>query len=118
MAYFAKVEDGLVTNVIVAEKDFIDALPDAEQWVETCYGAVGGVRYDENGIPINETAFRKNYAGPGFSYDSVADVFIPPRPYPSWVLNTETYLWDSPIPRLEAETAVWDEDSRSWLIYE
>ena len=118
MAYFAKVENSLVTNVIIAEQEFIDTLPDATQWVETCFAASGGVIYDEQGVPTMQPVFRKNYASIGFSYDPVADVFIPPRPYSSWTLNTDTYLWEPPVPRPQGVDAVWDEAAQTWITYE
>ena len=86
MAHFAKVRDGLVVDVIVAEPEFFDTFVDdsAGQWIQTSYNTRGGVHYDQDG---NESAdqsksLRKNYAGVGFSYDHALDAFIPPKPYP------------------------------------
>lgn len=60
--------------------------------------------------------FRKQYAGIGFTYDPVADVFIAPQPFPSWVLNPDTALWDAPVPMpTEGGPWVWDEDTMSWV---
>ena len=89
MAHFAKIENNKVTNVIVAEQDFIDTL-DGE-WVQTSYNTYGG-EHKLGGTPL-----RKNFAGIGFTYDRGKDIFIPMQPFNSWTLNETTYLWDSPI---------------------
>jgi hypothetical protein len=92
MGHFAKVVNGVVNQVIVAEQDFIDTLPDASSWVQTSYNTIGG-QHKLGGTPL-----RKNYAGIGFTYDSTKDAFIPPKAYQSWVLNEQTCLWESPVP--------------------
>jgi len=73
---------------------------DDTRWVQTSYN--GNMRY--------------NYAGPGYKYDKDVDAFIPSKPYNSWILNTETYRWDPPIPKPEDESKiyVWDEETLSW----
>ena len=110
MSHFAQVVDGIVTNVIVAEQDVIDSGLFGTGWVQTSYNTRGGVHPD--GTPM-----RKNYAGIGYTYDSVRDAFIPPKPYPSWVLNENTCLWDSPMPRPPGEDMyTWDEATGTWVL--
>jgi hypothetical protein len=89
MAHFAKVIDGLVTEVIVAEQDFIDsgAVGDPSLWIQTSYNTHGGQHPE--GRPL-----RKNYAGIGYDYDVARDAFIPPKPDGNFVLNEDTCLWD------------------------
>lgn len=97
MGHFAEVKAGVVTQVIVAEQDFIDILPNKEEWVQTSYNTRGGVHYDpETGEPSvdQSKALRKNYACIGGTYDKERDEFIGVQPDPSWVLNDETRLWE------------------------
>ena len=124
MAHFAKVENNIVTQVIVAEQDFIDILPDSNQWVKTSYNMRGGVYYDPNtNEPVEDQSIiqddparmRKNYAGIGYTYDESRDAFIPPKPYSSWTLNEETCHWDSPVPYpTDGESYIWNEETTSW----
>ena len=120
MAHFARVNaQGIVTQVIVAEQDFIDGLADADSWVQTSYNTRGGVHYGQDGQPDDGTALRKNFAGIGFKYDSDRDAFIPPRPFASWNLVEETCWWEAPIAQPELSDAdreagkyyIWDEDT-------
>lgn len=107
MSHFAKIENGMVTQVIVAEQDFIDTI-DGE-WVQTSYNTRGGQHPE--GKPL-----RKNYAGIGYTYDSERDAFIPPKPFDSWVLNEDTCLWDAPVPMPEdGKVYTWDEETLSWI---
>ena len=118
MAHFAKVVDGTVTQVIVAEPDFFDTFVDDSpgQWIQTSYNTRGGVHYDpETGEPDGGTALRKNYAGIGFTYDAGKDAFIPPQPYASWTLNDDTCLWESPVAYPDdGQMYTWNEDTTSW----
>jgi hypothetical protein len=93
MSHFAKIENNIVTQVIVAEQDFIDTgiLGDPSQWIQTSYNTRGGVHLN-GGTPL-----RKNYAGIGYTYDSVLDAFIPPKPHASWLLNEDTCQWHPPV---------------------
>ena len=86
MAHFAKVTDGIVTTVIVAEQEFIDSYQDGKpgMWIQTSYNTKGG-KHLKGGTPL-----RKNYAGKGYTYDASRDAFIPPKPYASWTLNETT----------------------------
>jgi len=111
MAHFAKVQDGIVTKVIVAEPEFFDTFVDDSpgSWVQTSYNTKGG-QHPEN------RPLRKNYAGIGFTYDNVRDAFIPPQPFASWTLNETTCLWDSPVTYPDdGETYEWNEETTSWV---
>lgn len=110
MSHFAKVNGlGIVEQVIVAEQDFIDTLPDASSWVQTSYNTRGGVHL------LGGTPLRKNYAGIGYRYDGVRDAFIPPKYYDSWTLNEETCLWEAPVPMPEDGLYHWDEEQLTWV---
>lgn len=112
MSHFAKVEDNIVTQVIVVEQDVIDTglFGDPSSWVQTSYNTHGGV-HANGGTPL-----RKNYAGIGYTYDPTRDAFIPPKPYVSWVLNEETCLWDAPVAMPDdGKFYRWDEDTLSWV---
>ena len=122
MAHFAKVVDGIVTSVIVAEQDFIDTLPDSSAWVQTSYNTRGGKHYAPNSHDEDGgVALRKNYAGIGYTYDSTRDAFISPQPYPSWTLDEDTCYWVPPVPYPsvapdETRYYEWDEDIVNWVI--
>ena len=93
MSHFAKVENGVVTQVIVIEQDVLNLghWGDPASWIQTSYNTIGGV-HTQGGTPL-----RKNYAGIGYTYDSVRDAFIPPKPEgEGWVLNEDTCLWENP----------------------
>ena len=109
MGHYARVINGIVVDVNVAEQEWVDAQPDAWAWIQTSYNTHGGVhRFD--GEPL-----RKNYAGIGYRYDSERDAFIPPTPYPSWKLNEDTCLWDAPIPYPDdGEMYLWNEYAQEW----
>lgn len=120
MTYFAKVENGLVTEVVSADKDVIDSgiLGDPALFVQTSYRTQGGVHYGPDGHP-DGPGLRKNYASVGYIYDSILDAFIPPKPYPSWLLNTQSCLWEAPVPYPDnGNMYVWDEDTISWAVNE
>ena len=111
MSHYAKVENGIVTQVIVAEEDFIQtgALGDPAGFVQTSYNTHGGQHPE--GRPL-----RKNYAGIGYTYDSGRDAFIPPQPYPSWTLNEDTCLWDCPVAMpTEGGPFTWNEETQTWV---
>jgi hypothetical protein len=97
MSHFAKVENGIVTQVIVAEADFIStgALGDPAGWVQTSYNTRGNVHYDQNGN-VDAEGVRGNYAGIGYTYDAQNDVFVAPQPSPEYILNTATWTWWNP----------------------
>ena len=115
MAHFAKVNNGVVVQVIVAEPEFFDTFVDSSpgQWLQTSYNTYGGV-HANGGTPL-----RKNYAGIGFTYDPVKDAFIPPQPYASWTLNETTCLWEAPVAYPDdGLTYSWDEPTTSWVAVE
>ena len=116
MAHFAKIEDGVVTDVHVVNntvitdadgneqesigKEFLVGLHGEATWVQTSY--------NKN--------FRKNYAGVGYTYDETRDAFIAPKPYPSWLLNEDTCQWNSPTPYPDdGKEYLWNEDTTSWV---
>jgi hypothetical protein len=112
MAHFAKVLDGKVTQVIVAEPEFFETFVDSSpgQWIQTSYNTYG------NQHKLNGTPLRGNYAGIGFTYDAQNDVFYAPQPYPSWTLNQTTWLWEAPTPYPQDDKAYrWDETNTSWV---
>jgi hypothetical protein len=115
MAHFAKVIDGVVVNVVVADQEFIDGLPDKDAWLETCLGCSGGVHSGEENPHPDRSNLRKNYAGAGYSYNVELDAFIMPQPYASWTLNVNTCDWEPPVPRPEG-VYYWDEDVQEWKI--
>ena len=109
MAHFAEVKNGIVTQVIVAEQDFIDGLPNPTEWVQTSYNTYGGKHI------LGETPLRKNYAAIGYTYDSERDAFIPPIPYKSWLLNEETCLWKAPIDKpIDVKQYICNESEQEW----
>mgnify|MGYP006147651719 CR=1 FL=1 len=110
MAHYAKVNNGLVEQVIVAEEDFFDTFLDTSPgtWLQTSYNTHGGVHSD-GGTPL-----RGNYAGVGFTYDSTNDVFYEPKPYASWTLNESTWLWDAPVAYPDSGNHEWNESTTSW----
>jgi hypothetical protein len=118
MSHFAKVVDGIVTQVIVAEQEFIDTLSDSDSWIQTSYNTRGGKHYAPNSNTEDDgIALRKNYAGIGDTYDSVKDAFIPIQPYPSWTLDDNTCTWNPPVPMPTGKGPTpwkWDEDSQEW----
>jgi hypothetical protein len=116
MAHYAKVINGIVIEVNVAEQEWVDAQPDKWAWVQTSYNTYGGVHYHpKTRLPDGGVPLRKNYAGIGFRYDSERDAFIPPTPYPSWKLNEDTCLWDAPIPYpSDNKQYIWNEAAQEW----
>jgi hypothetical protein len=124
MAHFAKVNNGVVVQVIVAEPEFFETFVDSSpgEWIQTSYNTRGGVHYqpDSNTPSEDQTkALRKNYAGIGYAYDREKDAFIPLQTFPSWVLNEDTCLWEAPVPMPQDEKAYkWDEANTSWIVAE
>ena len=121
MAHFAKVVDEIVVTVIVAEADFIATLEDANSWIQTSYNTRGGIHYMPNSITPSDDqskALRKNYAGIGYTYDSERDAFIPPKPYPSWLLDETTCLWIAPKAKpSDNKMYKWNEELLNWVVY-
>ncbi len=116
MAHYAKVKDGIVTKVIVADASFFDSFVDSSpgQWIQTSYNTRGGKHYEPNSNWQTEStdqtkALRKNYAGIGMIYDSAGDAFYKPQPYASWTLNKTTYLWEAPLEKPSTGKYKWNE---------
>lgn len=118
MAYFAQLDDAsIVLQVLAVNNDTIDNLPFPESepigvaFLESIFGDTTiwkQTSYNSN--------FRKNYAGAGYAYDPVLDAFISPKPYPSWLLNTDTCRWNAPVPRpRDGKIYEWDEATLSWV---
>jgi len=115
MGHYAKVQDGKVVQVIVADSEAIAQALEPGQWVQTSYNTRGGVHFGEDGLPDGGAPLRKNFAGIGFTHDPVRDAFIPPKPYESWVLDEDTCLWEAPVPRPQDGGCYgWDEATGGW----
>jgi len=108
MAHYAKIVDGIVERVIVAEQDFIDTQDGT--WVQTSYNTYGG-EHSLGGTPL-----RKNFAGKGMTYDAVRDAFIPIKTHDSWVLNEASCLWEPPVAMPnDGKSYDWNEETTSWV---
>jgi hypothetical protein len=112
MAHFAKIENGTVTQVNVIDEDYFAENRETRytgQWVQTSYNTQGGVHL------LGGTPLRKNYAGVGYTYDEARDAFYAPQPYPSWTLNEDSCLWESPVPMpTDGKMYTWNEDNQNW----
>ena len=132
MAHYAKVLEGIVTQVIVAEPEFFDTFIDSSpgEWIKTSYNIQGGVYYDpetnsavddQSTIEEDEGRQRKNFAGIGSTYDPARDAFYAPQPFPSWVLNETSCIWEAPVAYPDAdsdEKYQWNEETTSWQLIE
>lgn len=111
MTHFARVQEGIVTEVIVIEQDMIDTglWGPTEEWIQTSYNTRAGVHLS-GGTPL-----RKNFAGIGYAYDSELDAFIPPKLYDSWTLDEFTCQWKAPIecPQ-DGNVYIWNEETHQW----
>jgi len=85
-------------------------------WKQTSYNTIGGIHYTNGELSLDQSkAFRKNYAGIGYYYDSIRDAFIPPKPFPSWTLDEFSCLWQSPIPYPnDGKLYQWNEETGNW----
>lgn len=119
MAYFARIEQGTVIEVLSVPDDqehrgqefLADDLDLGGAWVQTSYNTRGGVHI-YGGTPL-----RKNYAGIGYTYDEQRDAFIPPKPFTSWVLNEESCTWEPPVPYpADGQMYRWDESAVNWIL--
>jgi hypothetical protein len=110
MAHYAKVCDGKVLRVIVADEDYINSFVDTEpgNWIQTSYNTRGGVHV------LGGTPLRKNYAGIGYTYDSGRDAFISPKPFASWTLD-DNFDWQPPTPQPVEGFWSWNEETLSWI---
>ena len=111
MSHFAKVENGIVTQVIVIEQDVLNTghWGDPSLWVQTSYNTHGGV-HTNGGTPL-----RKNFAGIGYTYDSQRDAFYSPKPFNSWSLDETTCLWKAPVDMPTEGQYAWNEETLSWV---
>lgn len=118
MAHFAKLDENnividvnVISNDVVYNFPFPESEPPGVAFLKEWSG--GYENWKQTSYNAN---FRKNYAGPGFTYDATLDAFIPPKPYPSWLLNTDTCQWDPPIPYPnDGKIYYWDEETESWV---
>jgi hypothetical protein len=121
MAHFAQInQNNIVVQVIVAEQDFIDlgSVGDPVKWIQTSYNTRGGIHYGPDGQPDGGSAVRGNYAGIGFVYEPVNDVFYPPQPYPSWTISAPSWTWTAPTPYpANGNMYTWDETNNTWVQY-
>lgn len=129
MSYFAFVPNivdskGIVENVISIEQEQINTgvWGNPSLWWQTSYNTHGNVHYGQDGQPDGGVALRANYAGIGYTLDTtvvengVIGVFYAPQPYPSWILDTQTYNWAAPVPYpTDGKNYVWDEATESWV---
>lgn len=127
MSHYAKVENNIVTQVIVAEPEFFDTFVDTTpgEWLKTSYNMKGGIYYnpetnqpaeDQSIINEDEGRKRKNYAGIGYTYDKTRDAFIPPKPFNSWILNEDSCLYEAPVPYpIDDKIYKWDEEVANWI---
>ena len=118
MPHYAKIENGIVVEVISADANFVST--QEGQWIQTSYNTRGGQHYDPlTGEQDGQPALRKNFAGKGFTYDAERDAFIPPQPYKDWVLNEFECLWYPPVERpKDGKKYLWDENAHEWYIPE
>jgi hypothetical protein len=111
MSHFAKVNNGKVEQVIVAEADFFNTFVDTSpgQWIQTSYNTQANQHPE--GRPL-----RGNYAGIGYTYDAQNDVFYAPQPFPSWTLNNTSWTWEAPVAMpTDGKAYNWDEATKSWV---
>ena len=110
LSHYAKVVDGKVVSVIVAEEDFFKTFVDSSpgQYIQTSYNTIGN-KHVNGGTPL-----RGNYAGVGYTYDAEKDVFIAPKPFASWVLSAD-YLWEAPVAMpTDGKAYTWNEATGAW----
>jgi len=110
MSHYAKVVDGKVTQVIVAEADFFQTFVDSSpgEWIQTSYNTFANSH--PNGTPL-----RGNYAGVGYTYDRTNDVFYAPQPFPSWSIDNATWTWQAPVAMpTDGKLYSWDESKQEW----
>jgi hypothetical protein len=129
MSHFAKILEGIVVEVIVAEQDFIDSGAVGDGWLQTSYNTRGGVHYGPDGKPDGGIALRANYAGVGYVYDAINDVFYESRPLDingvlceSFIISAPTWIWQNPVPPpADMGTGTppkmygWNEPTTSWI---
>lgn len=126
MTHFAKLDENNVVVFVTVGRQEDDGLEaelserTGDVYKQTSYNTRGGVHYTDGEPSADQSkAFRKNFAGIGFTYDEARDAFIPPQPYPSWVLDEDSCTFEAPVPMPEdgtrEEPYVWDEDAGNWV---
>jgi hypothetical protein len=111
MSHYAKVNNGIVEQIIVAEQEFFETFVDNSpgEWIQTSYNTRG------NQHTLDGTPLRGNFAGVGYTYDRTNDVFYAPKPYASWLLNETTWLWEAPVAYPNDDNRyAWNESTTSW----
>jgi hypothetical protein len=120
MSRYAKVLNGKVVDVIVADAEFIATLTShvqGEKWIQTSFNTRGGIHYGEDGQPDGGVALRMNYAMIGGNYDEQADAFYENPLYPDMILNTTTYTWEYPVPYpTDGNAYEWDSNNHNWVL--
>ena len=118
MAYFAKLdENNIVLEVLAVNNNELlqDGIESETKGIQFLIDWSGG--YSNWKQTSYNRRIRKNYAGIGYTYDSARDAFIPPQPFPSWVLNEETCQWDAPVAMpVDDQRYYWDEPTISWMV--
>jgi hypothetical protein len=125
MAHFAKLDENNVVIFVTVGAETDNGKEDelfartGDVYKQTSYNTRGGVYYTPNTNepdPDQSKAYRKNYAGIGYTYDATRDAFIPPQPYPSWVLDESSCLWNAPVPYpTDGNRYSWDEATQNWI---
>jgi hypothetical protein len=121
MSHYAKVFNGIVIQVIVAEPEFFNTFIDSSPgvWLQTSYNTKGGVHFAPNTnltAPDNGIALRANYAGIGYTYDQTHDVFYAQQPYPSWTISAPAWIWQPPVPYpTDGKAYTWNETDKTWI---
>ena len=123
MPHFAKLDENNIVVFITVGSPDDEGKEDeltartGDVYKQTSYNTRGGIHYDPvTNEPDGKPAYRKNYAGLGWSYDYTRDAFIPPKPYNSWILNEDTCWWESPVPYPnDGKYYIWDEATVSWV---
>ena len=122
MSHFAKLDENNVVVFVTVGRQEDDGKENevnartTDVYRQTSYNTRGGVHYTDGEPSADQSkAFRKNYAGIGYTYDEERDAFIPPQPYESWVLNEDTCLWDAPVPMPEEGMYTWGEETGAWI---
>ena len=114
MPIFANIEDGIVVDIIVAELSYLNRVPG--NWIETDYEQRTSVTTEARIASRSPAARRKHYAGVGYTYDKVRDVFLPPRKFKSWVLDESMCQWRAPkSPPVGVTAPRWDEKLGDWV---
>ena len=126
MAHFAKLGENNIVVFVTVGRDEDNGKENeltartGDVYKQTSYNTRGGVHYDPitNETSVDQSkAFRKNYAGIGYTYDVSRDAFIPPKPFASWVLNEATANWDAPVPMpTDGKMYRWDESTIQWVV--